>query len=46
MFDQQLAYYEKTLKVKKQDIVELEYMSRDANHAKEIAKVPYTHKYE
>lgn len=38
MFDQQLAYYEKTLKVKKQDIVELEYMSRDANHAKEIAK--------
>jgi len=37
-FDQQLAYYEKTLKVKKQDIVELEYMSRDANHAKEIAK--------
>ncbi|KAG4103574.1 hypothetical protein H8356DRAFT_1271038 [Neocallimastix lanati (nom. inval.)] len=38
-FDQQLAYYEKTLKMKKQDIVELEYMSRDANHAKEIAKV-------
>ncbi|ORX37506.1 hypothetical protein BCR36DRAFT_443411 [Piromyces finnis] len=37
-FDQQLAYYEKTLKIKKQDIVELEYMSRDANHAKEIAK--------
>jgi chromosome segregation ATPase len=37
-FDQQLAYYEKTLKMKKQDIVELEYMSRDANHAKEIAK--------
>ena len=38
-FDQQLAYYEKTLKIKKQDIIELESMSRDANHAKEIAKV-------
>jgi DNA repair exonuclease SbcCD ATPase subunit len=37
-FDQQLAYYEKTLKIKKQDIIELESMSRDANHAKEIAK--------
>lgn len=42
MFDQQLAHYEKTLKMKKQDIVELEYMSRDANHAKEVAKAELT----
>ncbi|KAJ3387725.1 hypothetical protein HDU84_000604 [Entophlyctis sp. JEL0112] len=37
-FDNQLATFEKTLKAKKQDAVELEMMSRDANHAKEVAK--------
>jgi hypothetical protein len=38
-FDNQLATFEKTLKAKKQDALELEMMSRDANHAKEVAKV-------
>ncbi|KAI9333330.1 hypothetical protein BDR26DRAFT_898591 [Obelidium mucronatum] len=38
-FDNQLATFEKTLKAKKQDSLELEMMSRDANHAKEVAKV-------
>ena len=38
-FDNQLANFEKTLKAKKQDASELEMMSRDANHAKEVAKV-------
>ncbi|KAJ3240530.1 hypothetical protein HDU81_003413 [Chytriomyces hyalinus] len=37
-FDNQLATFEKTLKAKKQDALELEMMSRDANHAKEVAK--------
>ncbi|KAI9014788.1 hypothetical protein BC832DRAFT_546480 [Gaertneriomyces semiglobifer] len=37
-FDNQLANFEKALKVKKQDAMELESMSRDANHAKEVAK--------
>ncbi|KAI8927052.1 hypothetical protein BC831DRAFT_504122 [Entophlyctis helioformis] len=37
-FDNQLANFEKTLKAKKQDAAELEMMSRDANHAKEVAK--------
>ncbi|KAJ3129958.1 hypothetical protein HK098_007224 [Nowakowskiella sp. JEL0407] len=37
-FDKQLANFEKTLKAKRQDALELEMMSRDANHAKEVAK--------
>ncbi|KAJ3170875.1 hypothetical protein HK101_011315 [Irineochytrium annulatum] len=37
-FDNQLATFEKTLRAKKQDATELEMMSRDANHAKEVAK--------
>ena len=37
-FDSQLANFEKTLKAKKQDASQLEMMSRDANHAKEVAK--------
>ncbi|KAJ3108269.1 hypothetical protein HDU97_001803 [Phlyctochytrium planicorne] len=37
-FDNQLANFEKCLKSKKQDALELEMMSRDANHAKEVAK--------
>ncbi|KAJ3066696.1 hypothetical protein HDU98_010016 [Podochytrium sp. JEL0797] len=37
-FDNQLATFEKTLKAKKMDALELEMMSRDANHAKEVAK--------
>jgi tRNA G10 N-methylase Trm11 len=38
-FDIQLANFEKGLKSKKQDASELDMMSRDANHAKEVAKV-------
>ena len=38
-FDNQLSNFEKTLKVKKSDALELESMSRDATHAKELAKV-------
>lgn len=38
-FDNQLESFERTLKAKKQDALELELMSRDANHAKEVAKV-------
>ncbi|KAJ3215197.1 hypothetical protein HK099_006482 [Clydaea vesicula] len=37
-FDNQLANFEKTLKDRKQDAAELELMSKDANHAKEVAK--------
>jgi hypothetical protein len=37
-FDNQLATFEKTLKAKKNDAAQLELMSRDANHAKEVAK--------
>ena len=37
-FDNQLANFEKTIRAKKQDASELEMMSRDANHAKEVAK--------
>ncbi|KAJ3088217.1 hypothetical protein HK102_009269 [Quaeritorhiza haematococci] len=37
-YDTRLATFEKTLKLKKQDALELEMMSRDANHAKEVAK--------
>ncbi|KAJ3190922.1 hypothetical protein HK101_008251 [Irineochytrium annulatum] len=37
-FDGQLATFEKTLKAKKQDLLDLETMSRDANLAKELAK--------
>ncbi|KAI8823521.1 uncharacterized protein EV422DRAFT_358788 [Fimicolochytrium jonesii] len=37
-FDNQLTSFEKTIKLKKQDALELETMSRDANHAKEVAK--------
>jgi chromosome segregation ATPase len=37
-FDNQLANFEKTLKTKKQECAELEMMSRDANHAKDVAK--------
>ena len=37
-FDNQLHAFEKTLKAKKQDVLELEVMSRDANHAKDVAK--------
>ncbi|KAJ3258003.1 hypothetical protein HK103_004137 [Boothiomyces macroporosus] len=37
-FDNQLANFEKTVRAKKQDAAELEMMSRDANHAKEVAK--------
>lgn len=37
-FDNQLHAFEKTLKMKKQDAMELEVMSRDANHAKDVAK--------
>jgi hypothetical protein len=40
-FDNQLANFEKTLKAKKQDAAQLELMSRDANHAKEVAKVRF-----
>jgi len=38
-FDNQLSNLEKTIRAKKQDGAELEMMSRDANHAKEVAKV-------
>ena len=38
-FDNQLANFEKTLKTKKNDALQLEIMSRDANHAKEVARV-------
>jgi len=38
-FDTQLVQFEKTLKVKKQEASELEGISRDANKAKEFAKV-------
>ncbi|KAI9348775.1 hypothetical protein DFJ73DRAFT_428805 [Zopfochytrium polystomum] len=41
-FDNQLATFEKTLKAKRQDSLELEMMSRDANHAKEVAKTELT----
>ncbi|TPX62362.1 hypothetical protein PhCBS80983_g00563 [Powellomyces hirtus] len=41
-FDNQLTNFEKTLKIKKQDALELEMMSRDANHAKEVAKAELT----
>lgn len=37
-FDNQLSNFERALKVKKQDASDLEMMSRDANHAKEVAK--------
>ncbi|KAI9106169.1 hypothetical protein DFS34DRAFT_49148 [Phlyctochytrium arcticum] len=37
-FDNQLANFERTLKAKRQDATELEMMSRDAGHAKEVAK--------
>jgi hypothetical protein len=37
-FDNQLANFEKTVLSKKQDVSELEMMSRDANHAKDVAK--------
>ncbi|KAJ1561277.1 hypothetical protein HK405_004396, partial [Cladochytrium tenue] len=37
-FDNQLAAFERTLKAKRLDSLELEMMSRDANHAKEVAK--------
>lgn len=37
-FDTQLQAFEKTLKTKRQDVQELEVMSRDANHAKEVAR--------
>ncbi|KAJ3129097.1 hypothetical protein HK100_008836 [Physocladia obscura] len=40
-FDNQLATFEKTLKAKKQDSLELEMMSRDANHAKEVARAEH-----
>ena len=38
-FDKQIEGFEKTLKAKRNDAAELEAMSRDANHAKEVAKV-------
>lgn len=38
-FDNQLANFERTVRAKKQDSRELEMMSRDANHAKDVAKV-------
>ncbi|KAJ3144846.1 hypothetical protein HDU89_007733 [Geranomyces variabilis] len=41
-FDNQLTNFEKTLQIKKQDSLELEMMSRDANHAKEVAKAELT----
>ena len=37
-FDNQLQAFEKTLKAKKQDALELEVMCRDANHAKDVAR--------
>jgi septal ring factor EnvC (AmiA/AmiB activator) len=37
-FDNQLANFEKTVNSKKKDCSELEMMSRDANHAKDVAK--------
>jgi chromosome segregation ATPase len=37
-FDNQLANFEKTIRMKKQDVAQLEMMSRDANHAKDVAK--------
>jgi DNA repair exonuclease SbcCD ATPase subunit len=37
-FDGQLQQFERTLKSKKEDAKQLESMSRDANHAKELAK--------
>ncbi|KAH6589335.1 hypothetical protein BASA61_005665 [Batrachochytrium salamandrivorans] len=37
-FDNQLENFEKTLKAKKQEASELEMMSRDANHSKDVAK--------
>ena len=38
-FDNQLSAFERSLKAKKQDANDLEMMSRDANHAKEVARV-------
>lgn len=37
-FDNQLANFEKTVQTKKRECAELEMMSRDANHAKDVAK--------
>jgi chromosome segregation ATPase len=37
-FDNQLAHFERMLRDRKQDAAELEMMSRDANHAKDVAK--------
>lgn len=41
-FDGQLQQFERTLKSKKEDAKQLESMSRDANHAKELAKAELT----
>lgn len=38
-FDSHLSNFEKTLRSKRLEAAELETMSRDANHAKEVAKV-------
>lgn len=38
-FDTQLATLDKLLKAKKADVVALEKMYKDANHAKDLAKV-------
>lgn len=38
-FDNQLHQFERALKAKKQEVAELEVMSRDANHARDVAKV-------
>lgn len=37
-FDNQLAHFERMLRDRKADASELEMMSKDANHAKEVAK--------
>jgi chromosome segregation ATPase len=37
-FDAQLAHFERTLRAKRADGAELELMSRDAHHAKELAR--------
>ena len=39
LFDNQINHFERTLKAKKQEVAELELLSKDANHAKELAKV-------
>jgi len=38
LFDNQINHFERTLKAKMQEVAELDLLSKDANHAKELAK--------